>query len=64
MVIAGGLGQLRGAVAVAFGLGMLNSLVESVSGTSFAKLVVFVVIVLFLQIRPQGLMALRTRALT
>jgi len=43
---------------------MLNSLVESVSGTSFAKLVVFVVIVLFLQIRPQGLMALRTRALT
>jgi len=64
VVIAGGLGQLRGAVAVAFGLGMLNSFVESISDASFAKVVVFVVIVLFLQVRPQGLMALRTRALT
>lgn len=64
VVIAGGLGQLRGAVIVAFALGMFNSFVESVTDASLAKVVVFVVIVAFLQVRPQGLVALRTRALT
>lgn len=64
VVIAGGLGQLRGAVIVAFALGVFNSLVESVTDASLAKVVVFVAIVLFLQVRPQGLVALRTRALT
>lgn len=64
VVIAGGLGQLRGAVVVAFALGMFNSFVESVTDASLAKVVVFVVVVAFLQIRPQGLVALRTRALT
>jgi urea transport system permease protein len=64
VVIAGGLGQLRGAVLVAFALGMFNSFVESVTDASLAKVVVFVMIVAFLQFRPQGLVALRTRALT
>ena len=64
VVIAGGLGQLRGAVLVAFALGMFNSFVESVTDASLAKVVVFVMIVAFLQLRPQGLVALRTRALT
>jgi urea transport system permease protein len=64
VVIAGGLGQLRGAVIVAFALGVFNSFVESVTDTSLAKVVVFVAVVVFLQLRPQGLVALRTRALT
>lgn len=63
VVIVGGLGQLRGAVVAAMGLGLLNAFVEFSSGASFAKVVVFVAIVAFLQARPQGLFVLRTRAL-
>ena len=66
VVVAGGLGQLRGAVIAAFALGVLNSFVEfwTANGASFAKVVVFAVIIAFLQIRPQGMFVLRSRALT
>jgi urea transport system permease protein len=64
VVVAGGLGQLRGAVIAAVALGLLNSYVELWTNASFAKVVVFAVIVAFLQVRPQGLFVLRSRALT
>ncbi|WP_232323697.1 urea ABC transporter permease subunit UrtB [Catenuloplanes japonicus] len=64
IVVAGGLGQLRGAVIAAFVLGVLNSFVEFWTDASLAKVVVFAVIVAFLQLRPQGLFVLRSRALT
>ena len=66
VVVAGGLGQLRGAVIAAFALGVLNSFVEfwTANGASFAKVVVFAVIIGFLQFRPQGMFVLKTRALT
>ncbi|MDR7274116.1 urea ABC transporter permease subunit UrtB [Catenuloplanes atrovinosus] len=64
IVVAGGLGRLGGAVIAAFALGVLNSFVEFWTDASLAKVVVFAVIVAFLQIRPQGLFVLRTRALT
>ncbi|MGW4942722.1 urea ABC transporter permease subunit UrtB [Actinoplanes sp. NPDC004185] len=66
VVVAGGLGQLRGAVIAAFALGVLNSFVEfwTANGASFAKVVVFAVIIAFLQVRPQGMFVLRSRALT
>ncbi|WP_432980637.1 urea ABC transporter permease subunit UrtB [Dactylosporangium sp. CA-233914] len=64
VVVAGGLGQLRGAVIAAVALGLLNSYVELWTNASFAKVVVFAVIVAFLQARPQGLFVLRSRALT
>ncbi len=66
IVVAGGLGQLRGAVIAAFTLGVLNSFVEfwTANGASFAKVVVFAVLIAFLQVRPQGLFVLRSRALT
>ena len=48
VVVAGGLGQLRGAVLAAFALGALGSFVEFWSDASFAKVVVFAVIVAFL----------------
>ncbi|WP_433720037.1 urea ABC transporter permease subunit UrtB [Actinoplanes sp. CA-051413] len=66
VVVAGGLGQLRGAVIAAFALGVLNSFVEfwTANGASFAKVVVFAVIIAFLQFRPQGMFVLRSRALT
>ena len=64
VVVAGGLGQLRGAVLAAAVLGVLNSFVEFWTQASLAKVVVFLAVVAFLQVRPQGLVTLRTRALT
>ncbi|GAA3780528.1 urea ABC transporter permease subunit UrtB [Plantactinospora mayteni] len=66
VVVAGGLGQLRGAVIAAFALGILNSFVEFWvdNGASLAKVVVFAVIIGFLQLRPQGMFVVRTRALS
>lgn len=64
VVVAGGLGRLQGAVIAAFVLGLLNSYVEFWSDASLAKVVVFAVIIAFLQLRPQGLFVLRTRKLT
>jgi urea transport system permease protein len=63
VVVVGGLGQLRGAVLAALALGVLNSFVEFWTDASLAKVVVFVAIVGFLQIRPQGMFVLRSRAL-
>lgn len=64
VVIVGGLGQLRGTVIAAVSLGLLNSFLEYGTTASLAKVGVFAAIVIFLQFRPQGLVALRTRALT
>jgi urea transport system permease protein len=63
VVVAGGLGQLRGAVLAALALGLLNGYVEFWTNASFAKVVAFVAIVAFLQARPQGMFAQRGRVL-
>lgn len=63
VVIVGGLGQLRGAVLAALALGMANSFVEYSTSTSIAKASVFLLIVLFLQARPQGLVVQQRRGL-
>jgi urea transport system permease protein len=64
VVVAGGLGQLRGAVLAAAGLGLLNSYAEFWSDASLAKVIVFAAVIAFLQVRPQGMFVLRSRALT
>ncbi|GAA3235166.1 urea ABC transporter permease subunit UrtB [Actinocorallia longicatena] len=64
VVVAGGLGQLRGAVLAALALGLLNSYAEFWTDASLAKVIVFGSIVAFLQFRPQGMFVLRSRALT
>lgn len=63
VVVVGGLGQLKGAVIAAIGLGLLNSFVEFSTEASIAKVAVFVAIVAFLQVRPQGLFVLKSRGL-
>ncbi|GGL10753.1 branched-chain amino acid ABC transporter permease [Sphaerisporangium melleum] len=64
VVVAGGLGRLGGAVIAAAALGLLNSYAEFWTNASLAKVIVLVVIIGFLQVRPQGLFVLRARALT
>ncbi|MEV4421323.1 urea ABC transporter permease subunit UrtB [Patulibacter sp. NPDC049589] len=63
VVVAGGLGKLRGAVIAAVVLGLCNSLIEYWTEASLAKVIVFVLIVAFLQVRPQGIVAQETRGL-
>ncbi|MBV9057713.1 MAG: urea ABC transporter permease subunit UrtB [Pseudonocardiales bacterium] len=63
VVVVGGIGQIKGAVIAAFGLGLLQATFEYSTTASIAKVMVFVVIVVFLQIRPQGIFSVRTRSL-
>jgi urea transport system permease protein len=62
VVVLGGVGQLAGTVVAALGLGVLNKLLEGVAGAVLAKIMVLVVIVVFIQKRPQGLFAVRGRS--
>lgn len=62
VVVVGGLGQLRGAVVAAIGLGLLNAFVEYASQASVAKALILVAIVAFMQFRPQGIFVRRSRA--
>ncbi|WP_197381238.1 urea ABC transporter permease subunit UrtB [Mycolicibacterium mengxianglii] len=63
VVVVGGLGQIKGTVIAAFGIGFLNSFIEYNTTASLAKVILFVIIVIFLQVRPQGLFTVRTRSL-
>ncbi len=63
VVVAGGIGQIKGAVIAAFGLGLLQATFEYSTTASIAKVMVFVVVVVFLQIRPRGIFSVRTRSL-
>jgi urea transport system permease protein len=63
VVVLGGVGQLAGTIYAALGLGFANKLLESWSGAVIAKIVVLVFIIVFIQKRPQGLFALKGRAL-
>ncbi len=61
VVVLGGVGQLAGTVYAALGLGVLNKLLESWAGAVLAKIAILVLIILFIQKRPQGLFALKGR---
>jgi urea transport system permease protein len=63
VVVVGGLGQLRGAVLAAIGLGLFQAYGEYWTNASVAQVLVFLAIVVFLQVRPQGLFVLKTRSL-
>jgi urea transport system permease protein len=62
VVVFGGVGQLAGTVYAALVLGFGNKLLESWSGAVLAKIAVLVFIIFFIQRRPQGLFALKGRA--
>jgi urea transport system permease protein len=61
VVVLGGVGKLAGTVAGAFGLGIINKLLEPLSGAVLGKIIVLALIILFIQERPQGIFALKGR---
>ena len=62
-VVLGGVGNLVGTVCAAFGVGVTNQILEPWLGSVLAKITVLAGIILFLQWRPAGLFATRTRSL-
>jgi urea transport system permease protein len=62
VVVFGGVGQLAGTVYASLILGVVNKLLESWSGAVLAKIAVLAFIIIFIQLRPQGMFALRGRA--
>ena len=62
VVVLGGVGQLAGTVYAALGLGLMNKLLEGVTGAVLAKIAVLVFIIIFIQKRPQGLFAMKGRS--
>ena len=58
-----GVGQLAGSVAAAFGLGIFNKILEPQMGAVLGKILILVMIILFIQKRPQGLFALKGRVI-
>lgn len=63
VVVMGGLGQLAGTALAALCIGSAGAMLELGMGASLAKVAVFALVILFLQVRPSGLVALRSRAL-
>jgi urea transport system permease protein len=62
VVVLGGVGQLLGTVYAAFGLGILNKFIEGWAGAVLAKIAVLVLIIIFIQKRPQGIFAMKGRS--
>ena len=62
VVVLGGVGQLAGTVYAALGLGVLNKLLEGWTGAVLAKIAVLVLIIIFIQKRPQGIFAMKGRS--
>lgn len=63
VVVLGGVGKLIGTIAGAVLIGVAGTVLEWWATASIAKAAVLFLVVLFLQKKPQGLFALRTRAL-
>ena len=61
VVVLGGVGQLAGTVYAALGLGVLNKFLEGWTGAVLAKIAVLVLIIIFIQKRPQGIFAMKGR---
>lgn len=62
VVVFGGAGNLWGALAAAFTLGVANKFLEPWAGAVLGKILILVFIILFIQKRPRGLFPQRGRA--
>jgi urea transport system permease protein len=63
VVILGGLGSLVGTTIASIMVGLFTALIEIFVDVSVAQVLLLVFVILFIQIRPQGVITVRTRAL-
>ncbi len=61
VVVLGGVGRLPGTIVAALTIGIMNTLLELGTTATLGKVLVLVLIIAFLQWRPSGILALRTR---
>lgn len=61
VVVTGGVGKILGTIVAGFGIGGMNKMLEPAMGAVFGKVVILVLVILFLQRRPEGLFAIRAR---
>src|SRR5262249_58132502 len=62
VVVLGGVGSLPGTVLAAILIGVFNAVFEMSTTATVGKVLVFALVILFLQWKPSGLMALRSRS--
>jgi urea transport system permease protein len=63
VVILGGLGSLVGTTIASIMIGLFTALIEIFVDVSVAQVLLLVFVILFIQIRPQGIITIRSRAL-
>jgi urea transport system permease protein len=63
VVVLGGLGSIIGTTIAALMIGLFMSLSQIFVDVSFAQVLTLLFVILFLQFRPQGVIAIRSRAL-
>lgn len=63
VVVLGGIGQLAGTALGALGIGVASTTLEYATTATLAKVLVFALVIAFLQWRPSGLLQTRSRAL-
>ncbi|MET0516112.1 MAG: urea ABC transporter permease subunit UrtB [Nitrospiraceae bacterium] len=61
VVVTGGVGKLAGTIVASLGIGGLNKVLEPSLGAVYAKVLILVLVVLFLQRRPSGLFTMKGR---
>jgi urea transport system permease protein len=61
VVVTGGVGKLAGTIVAALGIGGLNKVFEPGFGAVYAKVIILLLVVLFLQRRPSGLFSIKGR---
>jgi urea transport system permease protein len=62
VVVVGGVGNILGTIFAGFGLGLANKILEPSVGAVMGKILLLVLLIFFIQWRPQGLFALKGRA--
>ncbi|MDP9563460.1 urea ABC transporter permease subunit UrtB [Agrobacterium tumefaciens] len=61
IVVLGGVGSLVGTAVAALSIGMINVIIEPVYGAVAAKVIALLIIVVFIQFRPEGMIAQKGR---
>ncbi|MGH7837936.1 MAG: ABC transporter permease subunit, partial [Candidatus Binataceae bacterium] len=63
VVIVGGIGSLLGTALAALLVGLFSASVQIFTNVSFADVLLLVMVVVFIQFRPRGIVARRSRAM-
>lgn len=61
VVVLGGVGSLVGAIVASVGIGQINVIIEPIYGAVAAKVFVLLMVIVFIQWRPEGLFAPKGR---